>query len=68
MLARLVDGSERLEFRPGYGPEVFTGVCKVDGRLVGCIGNRQGYLGKGYPEYGDYPGMGANSTGRGSSR
>ena len=58
VLARLVDGSERLEFRPDYGPEVFTGVCKIDGRLVGCIGNRQGYLGKGYPEYGDYPGMG----------
>ena len=58
VLARLVDGSERLEFRPDYGPEVFTGVCKVDGRLVGCIGNRQGYLGKGYPDYGDYPGMG----------
>ena len=68
VLARLVDGSERLEFRPDYGPEVFTGVCKVDGRLVGCIGNRQGYLGKGYPEYGDYPGMGGSSTGRGSSR
>jgi len=58
VLARLVDGSERLEFRPDYGPEVFTGVCKVDGKLVGCIGNRQGYLGKGYPEYADYPGMG----------
>ena len=58
VLARLVDGSERLEFRPGYGPEVFTGVCKIDGRLVGCIGNRQGYLGKGYPDYGDCPGMG----------
>ncbi|MBQ02090.1 MAG: glutaconyl-CoA decarboxylase subunit alpha [Acidobacteria bacterium] len=58
VLARLVDGSERLEFRPKYGPEVFTGVCKIDGRVVGCIGNRQGYLGKGYPEYADYPGMG----------
>ncbi len=58
VLARLVDGSERLEFRPDYGPEIFTGVCKVDGRLVGCIGNRQGYLGKGYPDYGDYPGIG----------
>ena len=58
VLARLVDGSERLEFRSDYGPEVFTGLCKIDGRLVGCIGNRQGYLGKGYPEYGDYPGMG----------
>ena len=58
VLARLVDGSERLEFRTDYGPEVFTGVCKIDGRLVGCIGNRQGYLGKGYPDYADYPGMG----------
>lgn len=58
VLARLVDGSERLEFKPAYGQEVFTGICKIDGRLVGCIGNRQGYLGKGYPEYGDYPGMG----------
>ena len=28
VLARLVDGSERLEFRPAYGPEVFTGVCR----------------------------------------
>ena len=58
VLARLVDGSERLEFRPDQGPEVFTGLCKIDGKLVGCIGNRQGYLGKGYPEYADYPGMG----------
>jgi glutaconyl-CoA decarboxylase len=58
ILARLVDGSEHLEFRPDYGPEVYTGLCKIDGFLVGCIGNRQGYLGKGYPEYADYPGIG----------
>ena len=58
ILARLVDGSEHLEFRPDYGPEMYTGLCKVDGMLVGCIGNRQGFLGKGYPEYGDYPGIG----------
>ena len=58
ILARLVDGSEHLEFRPDYGPEMYTGLCKVDGMLVGCIGNRQGLLGKGYPEYGDYPGIG----------
>ena len=58
VLARLVDGSEHMEFRPDYGPEVFTGLCKVDGYLVGCIGNRQGFLGKGYPEYADYPGIG----------
>lgn len=58
VLARLVDGSEHLEFRPDYGPEIYTGLCKVDGMLVGCIGNRQGFLGKNYPEYADYPGIG----------
>ena len=58
ILARLVDASQHMEFRPDYGPEVYTGLCKIDGKLVGCIGNRQGYLGKGYPEYADYPGMG----------
>jgi len=58
ILARLVDGSEHSEFRPDYGPEMYTGLCKVDGMLVGCIGNRQGFLGKGYPEYADYPGIG----------
>ena len=58
ILARVVDASEHLEFRPDYGPEVYTGLCRMDGLLVGCIGNRSGYLGKGYPEYADYPGMG----------
>jgi len=58
ILARLVDGSEHMEFRPDYGPEMYTGLCKVDGFLVACIGNRQGYLGKDYPEYADYPGFG----------
>jgi len=58
ILARLVDGSEHMEFRPGYGPEMYTGLCKIDGFLMACIGNRQGYLGKDYPEYADYPGFG----------
>jgi glutaconyl-CoA decarboxylase len=58
ILSRLVDGGEHSEFRPDYGPEVYTGICKIDGFLVACIGNRQGYLGKGYPEYADYPGIG----------
>ncbi len=58
ILARLVDRGQHMEFRPDYGPEVYTGLCKVDGFLVACIGNRQGYLGKGYPEYADYPGIG----------
>jgi len=58
ILARLVDASEHMEFRPDYGPEVYTGLVKVDGMLVGAIGNRQGLLPKGYPEYADYPGIG----------
>ncbi|MEE8435530.1 MAG: carboxyl transferase domain-containing protein [bacterium] len=58
VLSRLVDGSEHMEFKPDYGPEVYTGLCKVDGFLTACIGNRQGYLGKDYPEYAPYPGMG----------
>ncbi|OQY60392.1 MAG: glutaconyl-CoA decarboxylase subunit alpha [Desulfobacteraceae bacterium 4572_88] len=58
VLSRLVDGSEHMEFRPDYGPEIYTGLCKIDGFLMGCIGNRQGWLGDGYPEYADYPGIG----------
>jgi glutaconyl-CoA decarboxylase len=58
VLARLVDGSEHLEFRPDYGPEVYTGLVKMDGYLVGCIGNNQGFLKPDYPEYADYPGIG----------
>jgi len=58
VLSRIVDGSEHMEFRPGYGPEIYTGICKVDGFPVGCIGNRQGYLGEDYPEYASYSGMG----------
>ncbi len=58
VLARLVDGSEHMEFRPDYGPEVYTGLCKIDGFPVGVIGNRQGFLGEDYPEYAPYPGIG----------
>lgn len=58
VLARLTDNSQHMEFRPDYGPEVYTGLAKVDGYLVGLIGNRQGFLPKGYPEYAPYPGIG----------
>ena len=58
VLSRLVDGSEHLEYRPDYGPEIYAGLVKIDGFLVGCIGNRQGYLGEDYPEYAPYPGIG----------
>jgi glutaconyl-CoA decarboxylase subunit alpha len=58
VLARLVDGSEHMEFKPGHGPEIYTGLVKMDGFLVGVIGNRQGWLGEKYPEYAEYSGIG----------
>ncbi len=58
ILSRLVDGSEHMEYKPDYGPEIYTGLVKMDGYLVGVIGNNQGWLGEGYPEYADYPGIG----------
>ncbi len=58
ILARLVDGSEHMEFHPDRGPEIYTGLVKVDGMLLGVIANRQGLLPRGYPEYANYPGIG----------
>ena len=58
IVARLVDGSEHMEFRPDYGPEIYTSLVKMDGYLVGMIGNNQGWLGEDYPEYADYGGIG----------
>jgi len=62
VIARMVDGSEHLEFRPDYGPEVYCGLAKVDGFLVGVLGNRtHGFLGASYPKYaeGKYFGVGS---------
>ena len=58
MLARLTDNSEHMEFQPEYGPEVYTGLVKLDGFLMAVIGNKQGMLPPGYPEYAPYPGVG----------
>ena len=60
VLARVFDGSEHMEYRPGYGPEIYCGLAKIDGFLVGVIANRQGFLGKGYPQYAkeEYLGIG----------
>lgn len=58
VLARLVDNSQHLEFRPGYGPEIYTGLVMIDGFLMGVVGNRQGLL-PNYPEYtNEYIGVG----------
>jgi len=60
VMAHIFDGSEHLEYRPDYGPEVYCGIAKVDGFAVGVIANRQGFLGKSYPGYaeGKYIGIG----------
>lgn len=59
ILARLVDASEFMEYRPSYGPEVITGIAKINGLPVGIIGNKQGF----YLNYPDY--YGAESVGLG---
>jgi glutaconyl-CoA decarboxylase len=60
VLARLVDGSEHLLFRPEYGPEIYCSLVRVSGFLAGIIVNRQGFLGRDYPDYskGEYMGVG----------
>lgn len=58
ILSRLVDRSEHMEYRPGYGPEVYTGLVIIDGFLIGVIANRQGFFGEDYPEYAPYPAIG----------
>jgi glutaconyl-CoA decarboxylase len=50
VLGRIFDGSEILEYKKGYGPEMVTGLVKVDGLLLGVIANAQGIL-VNYPEY-----------------
>ncbi len=58
VLARIFDKSEHLEYGPDYGPEVYTGLAKINGLLIGFIANRQGFLVPNYPEYASYPGVG----------
>ena len=42
VIGRLFDGSELAEYKKGYGPEMVTGLAKVNGLLVGVIANVQG--------------------------
>ncbi len=39
VIARLVDGSEYLDFKPGYGPATVCGWADIAGVTVGLIGN-----------------------------
>ena len=39
IVARLVDGSDFLEFKPGFGADTVCGHARVEGHVVGVIGN-----------------------------
>ena len=39
VIARLVDGSDFLEFKPGFGADTLCGHARVDGQVVGILGN-----------------------------
>jgi geranyl-CoA carboxylase beta subunit len=39
VIARIVDGSDFLEFKPGYGSETLCGHARIDGAPVGILGN-----------------------------
>ena len=54
VIARLFDGSQLYEYKKGYGPEMVTGLAKINGLLVGIIANVQGILFN-YPEYKNSP-------------
>ena len=50
VVGRIFDGSQFMEYKKGYGPEILTGIAKVNGLLVGVVANTQGLL-MNYPEY-----------------
>ena len=50
VLARIFDGSEFREYKKSYGPEIVTGLAKLNGLLVGVVINKQDFL-INYPEY-----------------
>ena len=55
VLKALLDGGEFMEYKPDYGPEMITGLAKIDGLLVGVVANRQGILAmQGFPNYPEY--------------
>jgi 3-methylcrotonyl-CoA carboxylase beta subunit len=44
ILARLVDGDDFLEFQPDFAPEMLCATARLDGRPIGVIANRRGFL------------------------
>jgi 3-methylcrotonyl-CoA carboxylase beta subunit len=44
LLERLLDDSELLEFQPDYAPEFLCATARLNGRVLGVIANRRGFL------------------------
>jgi len=44
VIARLVDADEYLEFQPEYAPEMLCTNARLEGRAIGVIANRRGFL------------------------
>jgi acetyl-CoA carboxylase carboxyltransferase component len=44
LLARLFDDGDLLEFQPDFAPEFLCATGKLDGRTIGVIANRRGFL------------------------
>ena len=43
-IARIVDADEYLEFQPEYAPEMLCAHARLNGRVIGVIANRRGFL------------------------
>jgi 3-methylcrotonyl-CoA carboxylase beta subunit len=44
VIARLVDADEYLEFQPEYAPEMLCAQARLEGRVIGVVANRRGFL------------------------
>ena len=44
VIARIVDAGDYLEFQPGHAPEMICANARLQGRAIGVIANRRGFL------------------------
>ena len=44
VIARIVDADDYLEFQPGHAPEMLCADARLNGRTIGVIANRRGFL------------------------
>jgi 3-methylcrotonyl-CoA carboxylase beta subunit len=44
VIARIIDAGDYLEFQPGHAPEMICATARLNGRGIGIIANRRGFL------------------------